>query len=82
MVKCLREAMAKVSVAAAVLGRRAQAAPGEDALEELRSELQTLRRENDALREGLKRAKSVISKLKARSAAAFIDSSKRTFRGG
>lgn len=80
-IKDLREALAKINVAFSVLGQRVQASPGEAALEELRLELEAIKRENSALREGLQKKRKEITHLRTQSAAALIDSPKRTFKG-
>lgn len=48
--------------------------PGGDALEELRGEIEALRRENAELRSGLKSAKLEIKKLKERTTVSIRDS--------
>lgn len=81
VVKQLREALARISSASMMLGRRARASPGEDSLDELRLELRHFKKGNDKLRKDLSKANEEIAKLKTQCAAALLDSPKRTARG-
>lgn len=78
--KALYEAVAKFKAAATILQQRLQAAPGGDALEELRGEMEALRRENAELKAGLISAKAEIKKLKERTTVSIRDSPVRNRR--
>lgn len=75
--KALYEAAAKFKAAATILQQRLQTAPGGDALEELRGEMEALKRENVELKAGLTSAKAEIKKLKERSTVTIRDSPAR-----
>lgn len=78
--KALYEAAAKIKAATSILEHRVQAVPGGDALEELRGEIEVLRRENAELRTDLKSAKAEIKKLKERTTVSIRDSPVRNRR--
>lgn len=78
--KALYEAAAKIKAATSILEHRVQAVPVGDALEELRGEMEALRRENAELRTGLKSAKAEIKKLKERTTVSIRDSPARNRR--
>lgn len=78
--KALYEAAAKISAAASILEYKVQSVPGVDALEELRAEMEALKKENAELRAGLKTAKADIKKLRERSSVRIVDSPVKTGR--
>lgn len=78
--KALYEAAAKINAVTSILESRVQSVPGENALEELRGELEALKRENAELRADLGSAKADIKKLRERNTVAIQDSPVRNRR--
>lgn len=78
--KAFYVAAAKIKAATSILEHRVQAVPGGDALEELRGEMEALKRENAELRTDLKFAKAEIKKLKERTTVSIRDSPGRKRR--
>lgn len=78
--KAFYEAAARISAAAHILGSRVQTMSGGDALEELRGEVEALRKANAELRADLKAATTDINALRERNTAQMQDFSRRITR--